>query len=203
MLVVDKPAGVLVVPAPGRRGATVVDLVSRSSGARVRAVHRLDVDTSGVLVLARTDASETWLEAVFREHRAERTYLALVGRTPSPPAGRIESRLIVGKDGIVRSVPRGGEVAITDYRVVGRRGGDVLVECKLQTGRRNQIRVHMHDLGCPLCGDRKYGWRARPGSTAFPRVMLHAERIVLPRADGRPSLDVAVDAPEAALHRDR
>lgn len=200
VLVVAKPAGILVVPAPGHGGPTVVDLVSRSVGTRVRAVHRLDRDTTGVLVLARTEASESWLETVFREHRAERTYLALLSHTPSPTAGRVESRLRVGKDGIVRSVPRGGEFASTDYRVLARRGDDVLVECRLQTGRRNQIRVHMQDLGCPLCGDRKYGWRARRGA-AFPRVMLHAERIVLPRADGRPTVDVQVDAPEPALHR--
>lgn len=201
VLVVAKPAGMLVVPAPAQRRPTVVDVVSAASGSRVHAVHRLDEDTTGTLVLARTRTSQVWLEDVFRQHRAQRTYLALVSHTPSPTAGRIESRLRVGKDGIVRSVARGGEVAITDYRVLARRGEDVLVECRLQTGRRNQIRVHMHDLGCPLCGDRKYGWRPRREAT-FARVMLHAEHIVLPRADGRPVIEVGVDAPEPVLRRD-
>lgn len=201
VVVVDKPAGLLVVPAPGWRGPTVVDAVTAALGTRVHAVHRLDADTTGVLVLARSETSKPWLEEVFRQHRAERTYLALVGHLPAPPAGRIESRLRE-ESGVVRSVPRGGEAAITTYRTLTRRDGGVLVECKPLTGRRNQIRVHMQDLGCPICGDRKYGWRPR-GSATFARVMLHAERIVLPRADGKPVVDVQVDAREAVLHRER
>lgn len=200
LLVVDKPVGLLVVPAPGRHAPTVVDLVSAQLGERVHAVHRLDEETSGVLVLARTEASKLWLEDVFKEHRATRTYLALVEHTPSPPAGRIESRLREMAGGMVQTVTRPpGELAITIYRVLGRRGKQTLVECQPQTGRRNQIRVHMRDLGCPLCGDRKYGWRAR--GTPFNRLMLHAEHIVLPRADGRPDLNVQVDARETALRR--
>jgi 23S rRNA pseudouridine1911/1915/1917 synthase len=200
VLVVDKPVGMLVVPAPGRGGSTVVDAISAQLGARVHAVHRLDEETSGVLVLARSEAAKPWLEDVFKEHRARRTYLALVEHTPSPPAGRIESRLRELPSGIMQSVARGpGERAITDYQVLGRRGKQVLVECQLQTGRRNQIRVHLADLGCPLCGDRKYGWRAR--SVPFRRLMLHAERIVLPRADGRPVVDVTALAAEPELRR--
>lgn len=200
VLVVDKPVGMLVVPAPGRGGATVVDALTRQLGERVFAVHRLDEETSGVLVLARSEVAKPWLEAVFKEHRAERTYLALVEHTPSPSAGRIESRLRELPSGIVQSVARGpGELAITDYKVLERRGRQVLVECRLQTGRRNQIRVHMADLGAPLCGDRKYGWRAR--DQQFRRVMLHAERIVLPRGDGRPNVDVQALAAEPELRR--
>jgi 23S rRNA pseudouridine1911/1915/1917 synthase len=213
VVVVDKPAGVLVVSAPNQRGPTMVDLVSAALGARVHAVHRLDRDTTGVLVMAKTSDSAQWLEDVFKQHAAERTYLALVDHVPSPRAGRIESRLREGADGVVRSVPgRGGELAITDYRVLGRvehlqrargrDGGATLIECKPRTGRRNQIRVHLQDLGCPICGDRKYGWRMR-GEPSYGRVMLHAERIVLPRPYGQPDLEVAVDAPEPELHRGR
>jgi len=200
LVVVDKPAHVLVVPAPNRRGATVVDLVSAALGARVHAVHRLDEDTTGVLVLARTPASKAWLEEVFKQHRAQRTYLAVTSHMPSPRAGRVESRLLAGEDGRVRSVPRGGERAVTDYRVLGWRGEGALVECRPLTGRRNQIRVHLHDLGCPICGDRKYGWRPGRGAT-FARVMLHAEHICLPRADGRSDVDVRVAAREPELRR--
>jgi 23S rRNA pseudouridine1911/1915/1917 synthase len=202
LLVVDKPAGVLVVPAPTHRGPTVVDLVSDQLGERVHAVHRLDEDTTGVLVLARHEKSKAWLEDVFKEHRATRTYLALVEHTPSPPAGRIESLLREMPSGIVQSVTKPpGELAVTHYRTLGRRGKQTLVECQPQTGRRNQIRVHMRDLGCPLCGDRKYGWRAR--GVNFGRMMLHAERIVVPRADGRPQVDVMRVAQEIPLRRDR
>lgn len=200
LLVVDKPVGLLVVPAPGHRTPTIVDLLSAQLGVEVHAVHRLDQETSGVLVLARTAASKRWLEDVFKEHRAVRTYLALVEHAPSPPAGTIESRLRETAGGVVRSVTGPpGELAVTDYRTLVRRGKQTLLECKPRTGRRNQIRVHLSDLGTPICGDRKYGWRKR--DAAFDRVMLHAERIELPRTDGRRDLDVAVEARETVLRR--
>ena len=201
LVVVDKPAGMLAVEAPGRRGTTVVDAVGAQLGQRVHAVHRLDEETSGVFVLAKTLAAKAWLEAVFMEHRATRTYLALVSHAPNPPAGRIESRLRELPSGIVQSVVRtAGEPAVTDYRTLVRRERATLVECTPRTGRRNQLRVHLADLGSPICGDRKYGWRAR-GRASYPRVMLHAERIVLPRSDGAADLEVAVEAPESSLRR--
>ncbi len=201
LVVVDKPAGMLAVEAPGRRGTTVVDAVGAQLGQRVFAVHRLDEETSGVFVLARTPEAKVWLEAVFMEHRATRTYLALVSHAPNPPAGRVESRLRELPSGIVQSVARGkGEPAVTDYRTLGRRDRATLVECTPQTGRRNQIRVHLADLGSPICGDRKYGWRAR-GNASYPRVMLHAERIALPQADDGTLLEVAATAPEPELRR--
>lgn len=177
LLVVDKPSRCLVVDAPGRNAPTAVDRVGRQLGQRVFAVHRLDEDTTGVLVLARTEAAREALEQVFRRHEAQRVYLALASHVPSPPAGRIESRLAVGRDGVVRSVTgRGGEHAVTRFRTLERRGRHALLECELETGRRNQIRVHLSELGCPLVGDRKYGWRARGGGGP-DRPLLHAWRI--------------------------
>lgn len=176
LVIVDKPAGVLVVPAPDRRAATIVDLVGAQLGQRVQAVHRLDEDTTGALVLALDDAGRTGMEALFRSHAVTREYLALVGAAPSPAAGKIDSQLLESEDGIVRVVPRGGVRAITHYEVLQRRGRNTLVRCRLETGRRNQIRVHMAALGCPLAGDRKYGFRSR-GDERFPRVMLHSWRI--------------------------
>lgn len=176
LLVVDKPAGVLVVPAPGRGAPTVVDLVSRQLGQRVFAVHRLDEDTTGALVLARADGGRHAMEELFRRHAVEREYLALVAAAPSPPAGRIESRLREDAGGIVRVVPHGGQVAVTHYRTLVRRERCTLVACRLETGRRNQIRAHLAALGCPLAGDRKYGYRAR-ADERWPRVMLHSWRV--------------------------
>ncbi|MFM1872618.1 MAG: hypothetical protein RL398_2040 [Planctomycetota bacterium] len=176
LLVVDKPAGVLVVPAPGRSGPTLVDLVTKQLGSRVQAVHRLDEETTGALVLARTDAGRTGMETLFRAHAVEREYLALCSAAPNPPAGKIESGLVEAPGGIVKVVARGGERAVTHYEMVERRGKCTLVRCRLETGRRNQIRVHLAALGCPLAGDRKYGYRARPGER-FPRVMLHSWRL--------------------------
>ncbi|MBK8980625.1 MAG: RluA family pseudouridine synthase [Planctomycetes bacterium] len=177
LAVVDKPPGLLVVPAPGRRGPTLIDLLGRQLGARVFAVHRLDEDTSGVLVVARTDVARVALEAVFRAHAAERIYRAVTARAPSPLAGRIESRLREGPDGVVRSARRGedGERAVTEYRLLERHRRHALLECRLETGRRNQIRAHLAELGCPIVGDRKYGWR-RQGADALQarRPLLHA-----------------------------
>ncbi|MHC4078159.1 MAG: RluA family pseudouridine synthase [Planctomycetota bacterium] len=174
LLVVHKPSRQLVVPAPGRSGRTVVDEVTAQLGHRVFAVHRLDEDVTGVLVLANCEAAREPLEQVFRGHQAERLYLALLSRAPSPPAGRIESRLREESSGLVRSVAGGpGTDAITEYRTLKRVDHHTLVECRLLTGRRNQIRVHMADLGCPIVGDRKYGFRSR-GRASFKRPLLHA-----------------------------
>lgn len=176
LLVVDKPARVLVVPAPGRSGPTLVDRLTQQLGERVVAVHRLDEETTGALVLALTDAGRTGMDALFRAHAVEREYLALCAAAPNPAAGRIESGLRESPGGIVEVVARGGERAVTHYRTLGRRGRCTLVLCQLETGRRNQIRVHLAALGCPLAGDRKYGFRASAGER-FPRVMLHSWRL--------------------------
>lgn len=173
-MVVHKPPRQLVVPAPGRTGPTVVDDVTAQLGHRVFAVHRLDEDVTGVLVLANDESARKPLEQVFRGHRAERLYLALLSRAPSPPAGRIESKLREDSSGLVRSVEGGaGQKAITEYRILKRVGHHTLVECRLLTGRRNQIRVHMADIGSPIVGDRKYGFRSR-GGTPIKRLLLHA-----------------------------
>jgi len=173
-VVVHKPPRQLVVPAPGRTGRTVVDDVTAQLGNRVFAVHRLDEDVTGVFVLATHESAREPLEQMFRGHRAERLYLALLSRAPSPPAGRIESKLREEPSGLVRSVEGGsGQKAITEYRTLKRVGHHTLVECRLLTGRRNQIRVHMADLDCPIVGDRKYGFRSR-GRTPFKRLLLHA-----------------------------
>ncbi len=175
LLVVDKPAGLLVVAAPGRRGKTLIDLVGEQLGSRVYAVHRLDEGTTGAIVIACTELARDAMDPLFRVHAVDRDYLALVSGVPSPAAGRIESRL-QEQDGMVRVVVRGGQTAITDYETIERRGRCTLVRCRLATGRRNQIRVHMQALGCPIVGDRKYGHRAREGETQS-RPMLHSWRI--------------------------
>ncbi len=173
LIVVDKPAGVLVVSAPGRKEPTLVDRVSQQLGERVQAVHRLDEETTGAIVLARTDEARAGMEALFRAHTVTREYLALTSAAPSPPAGRIESNLLEDAAGIVRVVARGGQRAVTHYETICRRERCALVTCRLETGRRNQIRAHLAALGCPLAGDRKYGFRARAGER-FVRTMLHS-----------------------------
>ena len=175
LLVVDKPSGLLVVEAPGRRGKTLIDLVTEQTGARVYAVHRLDEGTTGAIVIARTEAARDAMEPLFRAHAVVRDYLALLSGRPSPAAGRIESQL-KEQDGMMRVVERGGVTAITDYETIARKGRFTLVRCRLATGRRNQIRVHMQALGCPIVGDRKYGFRARD-KESFARPLLHSWRV--------------------------
>lgn len=187
LVVVDKPPGLLAVPAPGRKGPSLVDVLTAQLGHRVLAVHRLDEETSGAMVFARSDAGRAGMERVFAAHEAERIYLALASAAPSPPAGRIEARLRE-EGGIARVVRTGGEAAVTHYETLARRGRCTLVRCRLETGRRNQIRAHLAALGCPLAGDRKYGFRARAGES-FRRVMLHSWRI----AFRHPVRGVAVD----------
>jgi 23S rRNA pseudouridine1911/1915/1917 synthase len=196
LVVVDKPAGILVVPAPGRRGETLVDRLTRQLGHRVFAVHRLDEDTTGAMVFALDDEARAALEELFRRHAVTRDYLALASAAPSPPSGRIESQLAEGDDGVVRVVTRGGQRAVTHYETIARRGRCTLVRCRLETGKRNQIRAHLAALGCPIAGDRKYGFRAR-ADERFPRVMLHSWRLRLPHPlrDG----EVVVEAPPEAL----
>lgn len=201
LVVVDKPSGVLAVNAPGRRGPTLVDLVSTVLGTRAQAVHRLDEETTGAVVLAISDEGQQGLSALFREHDVERIYLALVTGTPSPPAGRIQSRLQEGADGVVRVVQRGGEIAVTHYELLGRRHRCSLVRCRLETGRRNQIRAHMAAIGCPLAGDRKYGYRQRPGER-FPRVMLHALRLAFTHPVTGQPVAVEVEPAEPELRQD-
>lgn len=198
LVVVDKPAGVLVVPAPGRREATLVDRLTQQLGREVFAVHRLDEDTTGALVLALDDEARIGMEALFKAHAVHREYLALLASAPSPPSGKIESNLQEGGDGIVRVVARGGLRAVTHYEAVDRRGRCTLVVCRLETGRRNQIRAHMAALGCPVVGDRKYGFRARPGEH-FSRVMLHSWQLRFEHPIEGRTVAVRIEPPERDL----
>jgi 23S rRNA pseudouridine1911/1915/1917 synthase len=158
-------------------------------------VHRLDRETSGVTVLARTREAAAALSAAFRDGRPEKTYLALAARTPSPAEGRLDAPL--GPDPSRpgrRAVLASGEPAATRYRTL-RAGpaGTALVECRPETGRTHQIRAHLAHLGAPLLGDPRYGGPRRVLETSVPRVMLHARRLELAHpASGAP---LAFEAP--------
>jgi RluA family pseudouridine synthase len=199
LAVVDKPVGLLVVQAPGRSAPSLVDVLSAQFGQRVFAVHRLDEETSGCVVVALAEPTRRALDDMFRRHAVERDYLALLTAVPSPQSGRVESRLGEDAQGVVRVVSRGGRTAVTHYRTLTRRERCCLVHCRLETGRRNQIRVHMAALGCPVAGDRKYGYRKREGES-FERVMLHSWRLRLTHPVSGAALAVSCE-PEDALLR--
>ena len=175
---VDKPAGVPAQPTLTTDLGTLPELAGALLGSPVTLVHRLDRETSGVTVLARTKAAAAALSAAFRDGTPEKTYLALSARPPSPPEGRIDAPL--GKDpsraGLRRVDPR-GDPAATRYRTLRAGPGGALVEARPETGRTHQIRVHLAHLGAPLLGDARYGGPRRVGELAIPRVMLHARRL--------------------------
>ena len=205
LIVIDKPVGMVVHPAPGNPEGTLVNALLAHCGPslagiggvrRPGIVHRLDKDTSGLLVAAKTDAVHRALSHDFARRDVERAYSALCWGTPLPVSGEIAGN--IGRSAVNRKkmavVAKGrGKPAVTRYRVerrfgagagAGLGGAAALVECRLLTGRTHQIRVHMAHIGHPLIGDPAYGTRAgravaRAGAAGaavadFPRQALHA-----------------------------
>jgi 23S rRNA pseudouridine1911/1915/1917 synthase len=177
---VDKPAGVPAQPTLTTDRGTLPELVGALLGAPVTLVHRLDRETSGVTVFARTREAAAALAEAFRTGAPEKTYLALTARPPSPPEGRLDAPLAKdpSRPGLRRVAPT-GDSAATRYRTLAAGAGGALVEARPETGRTHQIRVHLAHLGAPLLGDPRYGGPRRVGETEVPRVMLHARRLEL------------------------
>jgi 23S rRNA pseudouridine1911/1915/1917 synthase len=182
ILVIDKPAGLTVHPAPGHRRGTLVNAVlarvpnvTTASGAlRPGIVHRLDKDTSGLLVVAKTDTAYRSLAAQIRARSVTRIYLALVRDGVRGDAGVI--RVPIGRHPRHRTrmaVVPSGRPAATNFEVRERLPGATLLECRLQTGRTHQIRVHLRHIGHPVLGDPVYGVRA----AGIRRQALHAVRL--------------------------
>ncbi len=228
LIVIDKPAGMVVHPAAGQESGTLVNALLHHCGAgltgiggvsRPGIVHRLDKDTSGVMVAAKTEEAHTTLTAMFAAHDIERVYLAVTRGAPRPLVGRIETniarsqsdrkKMAVVKEKHFRADhwsndftageddTLAGKPAITNYRALetfgrldatGGQPAAALVECRLETGRTHQIRVHMAHIGAPVLGDQTYGrhrWlkadgkgsafeRATAAAKAFQRQALHA-----------------------------
>lgn len=189
ILIVNKPSGLVVHPAPGHwRGTLVNALLARGDHyggiagvARPGIVHRLDRDTSGLLIVARNDAAQTSVMAQLKARRVRKTYLALVQGAVAATVGRIEAP--IGRDPKDRkrmAVVSDGRPATTGYRVRERFDGWTLLELDLITGRTHQIRVHLAALGHPVAGDPVYGTgTARRGPDTLERLFLHAWRVEL------------------------
>jgi 23S rRNA pseudouridine1911/1915/1917 synthase len=188
LLVVNKPAGMVVHPAVGHGSGTLVhaalahapDMAGVGGEVRPGVVHRLDKDTSGLILLAKNDAAHQWLQNQFRSRRAEKTYLALVDGAPPTPRGRVEAG--IGRDPRDRKrmavLPGNkGRTASSEYRVLQAYRMHTLLEVHPITGRTHQIRLHLAFLGCPVVGDRVYG-RRNP-SLPVGRQFLHAARLKL------------------------
>jgi 23S rRNA pseudouridine1911/1915/1917 synthase len=187
VLVVVKPAGLVVHPSPGHPVGTIVNaLLARDTSyggiagvERPGIVHRLDRDTSGLLMVAKTDVGQAALMAQLRARRVKKRYLALVQGAVQATAGRIEAP--IGRDPANRmrmAVVSGGRPSVTGYRVRERLPGWTLLEVDLVTGRTHQIRVHLAALGHPVAGDPVYGTgTARRGPRDLGRLFLHAWRL--------------------------
>jgi 23S rRNA pseudouridine1911/1915/1917 synthase len=186
LIVIDKPAGLVVHPAAGNLDGTLVNALLAHCGgslsgiggvARPGIVHRLDKDTSGLMVAAKNDLAHNGLARQFAEHSLRRAYHALVWGVPRAPSGEIEGN--IGRSPSNRKkmavVRRGGKNALTRYKVL-RTFGTIasLIECRLATGRTHQIRVHMASLGHGVIGDPLYGQRSRTVPGAAPNVLKSA-----------------------------
>jgi 23S rRNA pseudouridine1911/1915/1917 synthase len=194
LLLVDKPAGMVVHPAAGNLDGTLVNALlhhcaGRLSGiggvARPGIVHRIDKDTSGLLVVAKTDVAHEGLAVQFARHSIDRRYLAIVAGVPNPHEGKVDAPLArsAANRHKMAIVSEGrGKRAVTHYRLVQPLKEAALVECRLETGRTHQVRVHMTSLGHPLLGDQTYGrgrivHRELLNQLDFKRQALHAAEL--------------------------
>ena len=199
LIVIDKPAGLVVHPAPGNYDNTLVNGLMYHCGSslsgiggvkRPGIVHRIDKDTSGLIVVAKSDVAHAGLSALFEAHDIDRLYTAIVWGAPNPPEGVLDGN--IGRHPKQRKKmavvgPNSGKHALTHYRTTKRLAlAASIIECKLETGRTHQIRVHMTSMGHPLVGDQSYGGPTRNRLSKlssdvqayarnFPRQALHAK----------------------------
>ncbi|MES2699033.1 MAG: RluA family pseudouridine synthase [Pseudomonadota bacterium] len=193
LIVVDKAAGMVVHPAAGNADGTLVNALLHHCGgslsgiggvARPGIVHRIDKDTSGLLVVAKSDAAHEGLARQFADHSLERAYLAVCQGHPQPPAGTISARLGRSdadrkKMAVLSDTSTRGKHAVTHYRTLERLDHCALIECRLETGRTHQVRVHLASIGHALVGDPVYGrtpaaLRPLLKELGFARQALHA-----------------------------
>lgn len=196
LIVVDKPAGLVVHPAAGNLDGTLVNALlhhckGQLSGiggvVRPGIVHRIDKETSGLLVVAKTDKAHEGLAKQFADHSIHRAYLALVAGVPNPLSGTVSGHIGRSdhdrkKMAVLHALNKRGKHAVTHYRTIEALNGAALVECRLETGRTHQVRVHMASIGHPLLGDPVYGrnpQRLRPilSKLHFARQALHAAEL--------------------------
>lgn len=177
IIAIDKGYGLLSMATKNEKSETAYRIVSdyvksNDPEAHIFIVHRLDRDTSGIMIFAKRQRIQEILQRNWNESVMERKYMAVVEGEISPAEGEVKSYLKENAAMLMYSTndAANGQLAITQYRTVASNGRFSLVEVQLQTGRKNQIRVHMHDLGHPIIGDRKYGSKCNP----IGRVALHA-----------------------------
>lgn len=215
LAVIDKPAGLVVHPAPGHQDGTLVnallfaldDLSGVGGVLRPGIVHRLDRDTSGLMVVAKNDVAHVRLQEMIQQRRLKRYYLALVHGVPATRLGTIDAP--VGRDAKDRKrmavTGRGGRPAVTFFRVEKDFGDSALLEVELVSGRTHQIRVHLSHIGHPVAGDREYGIKdSLEKNLELERQFLHAHRLTFPHPASGEDLDFEAPLPhdlELALRK--
>ncbi|HEY5458309.1 MAG TPA: RluA family pseudouridine synthase [Sphingomicrobium sp.] len=209
LLVVDKPAGLVVHPAAGNRDGTLVNALLHHCGgslsgiggvARPGIVHRIDKDTSGLLVVAKHDKAHEGLAKQFADHSIDRRYLAIVSGVPRQAEGSVDAPLARSAQNRKKiAIVAKGKRAVTHWKRLELLNDAALVECRLETGRTHQVRVHMASIGHPLVGDPVYGrgksaHRKLLNQLDFKRQALHAAHLgfVHPVTKGRLSFDSAL-----------
>ncbi len=214
LIVVDKTAGMVVHPAAGNLDGTLVNALlhhcaGRLSGingvARPGIVHRIDKDTSGLLVVAKTDAAHEGLATQFADHSIDRRYLAVCAGHPAPAEGTVAARIGRSdqdrkKMAVLPDHSSRGKHAVTHYRTMTLLDHAALIECRLETGRTHQVRVHCASIGHPLLGDPVYGRTSKPLRTLldrldFRRQALHAAQLGFTHPVTGERLDFQVDPP--------
>ena len=209
LLVLDKPAGLTVHPGSGRQDGTLANaLVFRlkslpvlGGSDRPGIVHRLDKDTSGVLLVAKTEAAHRALSRAFAAREVRKEYLAVVHGAVPAERGRIDLPLGRSSAGRTRMAVRtsGGRPAVTDYEVEERLPLHTVVRCFPVTGRTHQLRVHWRSQEHPIVGDPLYGWKSSPGEDLAGRLLLHAHRISLAHPATREPVSFMAPLPPAFL----
>ncbi|WP_324828301.1 RluA family pseudouridine synthase [Qipengyuania zhejiangensis] len=214
LIVVNKPAGMVVHPAAGNQEGTLVNALlhhcrGQLSGingvARPGIVHRIDKDTSGLLVVAKSDAAHEGLARQFADHSITRRYLAVCAGRPNPLSGTIAGRIGRSdkdrkKMAVLRDDSTRGKHAVTHYETIERLDNATLLECRLETGRTHQVRVHCASIGHPLLGDPVYGRTPKPlrellDRLDFRRQALHAARLGFKHPITAESLDFRAELP--------
>ena len=190
IIVVNKPEGMAAIPDRRRAGDSFLDVLSAERGERLYVVHRLDRETSGVIVFARTAEAHRYLNRQFEGRTVRKVYLALTHGVVGEDRGVIDKPLRQFGSGRVAVDAAAGKSSLTEFHVRERLRAHTLVEARPRTGRRHQIRVHLYSLGHPIAGDPLYGDHA--GQRAYPRLMLHAHTLTVHLPSGRPQ---SVEAP--------
>lgn len=213
IIVVNKPSGLIVHRAPGYPDGTLCDILLKDfpdmagvgSDERPGVVHRLDRDTSGVMVFARTQRAYLALRREFENHgRVRKTYLAVLHGAPKPQTGTLNT--LVGRKPFdakrMAVVDHNGKNAITHWTVLSKHGGLSLVEFIIETGRMHQIRVHAAHLGHPIAGDSLYGDQVRDRRMARPpsRPLLHAVELSFPHPASRRMVAFAAEPPADIIY---